>query len=335
MTKPSETLDWGGTQVMPSGGARSAGFAPGDRPGAQALNALLGNIDEWVKYLDEQNELFFEKLRDMVEASSSIPVLSVASTAHDHPSSSSNIWKEALKFAVADGTFMRLLAGDGPSGMWAITVNARWNAASGAQNWSHDDPTKPAMLTVTGGDGSLSTAIAPATGGPSTWTDWGNTGVMGASEFVYAVPITRIVALQHYEATPLTTFGAANGWYTDSARITATLASDKCRIPIRLPHGATLDSVEVIVDQATSTGISFDVLRNSAPNYSSPAAGSQSTLKTATANSSTGVKKVSLTAIAHTVNNADEFYLFATAGGVGDKILGARVTFTDPGPRNY
>lgn len=54
IVRPSSTTDWGGTQVAPSGGEKAAGFAAGDRPPAQWLNYLLGNTDEWIKYLDEQ-----------------------------------------------------------------------------------------------------------------------------------------------------------------------------------------------------------------------------------------------------------------------------------------
>jgi hypothetical protein len=53
-TRPTSTVSWGGTAIEPSGGAKSAGFVPGDQPPAQWFNYFLQNFGSWVDYLDEQ-----------------------------------------------------------------------------------------------------------------------------------------------------------------------------------------------------------------------------------------------------------------------------------------
>lgn len=53
-SRPTDYLDWGGTKVEPTGGEKSAGFAPDFRPPAEWHNWMFGNVDDWVKYLDQQ-----------------------------------------------------------------------------------------------------------------------------------------------------------------------------------------------------------------------------------------------------------------------------------------
>lgn len=50
-TKPS-TLGWGGTTVNLPPGKLAAGFAAGERPGAQIFNTILGIISDWHTMLD-------------------------------------------------------------------------------------------------------------------------------------------------------------------------------------------------------------------------------------------------------------------------------------------
>lgn len=53
-SRPTDYLDWGGTKVEPTSGEKSAGFVPDFRPPAEWHNWMFGNVDDWVKYLDQQ-----------------------------------------------------------------------------------------------------------------------------------------------------------------------------------------------------------------------------------------------------------------------------------------
>jgi hypothetical protein len=343
--RPTSNLDWGGTQNEPSSGAKSAGYATGARPAAQHLNWIFGNIDEWTKYLDEQNDLLPGKLADLVQANADAPLVASQSTAQDHPGNATNAWKEIFKFAIANGTFFRLLVSDGDAAHWAITTNAKWNPApSGpfSQAWSHDDPTEPAYLINLESDGSVIYGKVPASGGPSTWENWAGATLRAdeqviSDSFVHASPITRTKMLPLFEAQPLA-LDTGTYWWTQGspACLEANAAGDEVRIPIRLPAGAVLQSVQVMVDQETAATMTCRVFRNGGHDFTTPAAGSQTQLASVTTTSATGVKVASMSSINHTVDNSTgELYLFVEAGAAADRIRAARVTFTDPGPRNY
>lgn len=50
--RPASELNWGGTAIEPSGGQKTQGFAPGDRPPAQWKNWELQTVDLWLKFLN-------------------------------------------------------------------------------------------------------------------------------------------------------------------------------------------------------------------------------------------------------------------------------------------
>jgi hypothetical protein len=79
--------------------------------------------------------------QSVTRLSASNPVFGSNNTAHDHPSSASNAWKNYLEMRVADLTYSRLYVGDSAAsaGCWALTTNAVWDPASGAQTWSKDN----------------------------------------------------------------------------------------------------------------------------------------------------------------------------------------------------
>lgn len=164
--RPTSSVDWGGTQIEPSAGQKSAGFAPGDRPPAQWINWLLSNLQEWIEYLDT------EKLRDVAMLASDVPIVGTEDTANEHPASGSNVWKLFLRARVTEGTYARMYVGDGPNGSWAITTNAVWNPAAGSQNWSKDDTGQESSILLVGNN--TLTWLGRAAGA-GTWTVWTTT----------------------------------------------------------------------------------------------------------------------------------------------------------------
>lgn len=54
LTKPTSRIRWGAAGSSPSGGEKSAGFTPGDRPPQQWYNWILTTIDTWMQWADER-----------------------------------------------------------------------------------------------------------------------------------------------------------------------------------------------------------------------------------------------------------------------------------------
>jgi hypothetical protein len=168
-SRPTTTPTWGGTQTEPSSGQKSAGFAAGDRPPASWFNWLLDNLADWINYLDT------EKLPDVEQASASTSVFGTPSRPNEHPGSASNRWKEIIsaRTNLATSTRVRLLVGDGDSdGTWAITFNARWQCASGDQNWVSDNTAVDSAMVIASPDGLIQVQRRAAGGG--SWTSWTN-----------------------------------------------------------------------------------------------------------------------------------------------------------------
>ncbi len=172
MARPTVTPTWGGTQTEPSGGLKASGYAAGDRPAAEHVNWLLDNFADWINYLD------LEKLSSVTLATSTDPVFGSPSISHDHPSSAANKWKLLLEGRLLSNLYARLYVGDdtgGAGGHFAITVNAKWDAASGAQNWFKDDTTKISTILWAGPTGNL--AWFQRAAGAGTWTSSWDAGV--------------------------------------------------------------------------------------------------------------------------------------------------------------
>lgn len=366
MTRPTSNLDWGGSQVEPSGGEKTAGFAFEDQPPAEWFNWLLGNVDQWIKYLDA------EKLLDVEQDSADVPIIATTNVATDHPGSSSNKWKLFFRMYLPDGTKVRFYAGNGVDGNWAITTNAAWQPANANQNWISDASGQGSRILRDQDDGLHLYGKAPTA---SSWEDdeWdtalgtlfigddvhagdkltcgGNAEVTGnaliggeafADAYRYNSPLpTRSVLVPILDAQRVNNAAVSadtTGWDVSAAvsRLQALSAGTSCYVPISrwLPNGATLNSIDVLVDQATSAGIVCTAQKVS-HNFASPGLTTTS-IGTATGNSSTGLKVITISSIAHTVaSDADTLHVLLTSGAIADRVHAIRLNYTDPGPRNH
>lgn len=277
--RPSTSLDWGGTAIEPTSGQKAAGFDPEDRLPAQWLNFFLQNLEQWAEYLDT------EKLPDIVQADADSPLLGSSSTPNDHPSSGSNIWKLWLEMTANDGRKARLYIGDGANGDgWAVTWNARWDAASGTQKWFNDNSLSASSMLLCRGESLI--WLGRALGDVDGWTqaEWeeargqveindllavdvtasGTVAATGAITGASAAISGDVVAGGDFEysSPPVVrkrldiftghNLGVSSGSYVNMPPGSAIL------IPVPVSAGATMGEVRVL-GQSASVSITVDI----------------------------------------------------------------------------
>lgn len=113
------------------------------------------------------------------------PVFGTQNTSHDHPASASNAWKLIVRGKVADATFVRYFSGDSAAsaGVWALTWNASWDPASGAQTWSKDDTAQTSSALICEGETLKWYGRASGAG---TWNNagWSSRGTLNLKDLV-------------------------------------------------------------------------------------------------------------------------------------------------------
>ena len=228
----------------------------------------------------------------------------------------------------------------GPSYQEWSTINASFNGS----NWVRDvnGVTSSCVLRYNG-----AVSFLWRDGGESdTWTtgSWvtgqsflpsGNAVIDGDFGYLGAAP-------QRVTEVPLVTgFGGVGwtlingGWYKNQASGSRSAMA----LPVMLPHGATLTKVEVLIDHKAETAGNEAVARvyKNDPNYATPGQ-TQSELAAVTASSSEVFEVLSMT-LSETIDNAKRYYVSILPGlnsGIqGDRVHGVRLTWGDPGPRNF
>lgn len=352
MTRPAKFPEWassGANVLEPSGGKKAEGWLGGEQPPAPIMNWLQKLGYDWLRYLDA------EKLLNLSELSSAIPLIRGTTDAADHPSSPGNKWKLAIELPLPDGQFVRLYYGDGSDsgGDWMITVNALWNPAAGAQTFSQDVGAQTST-TLWGRGGHLfwyNKAPGSGSWAPLSWDNLGDLHIGSdltalrvlAGDFLYPAPVERYLTLNLMEAFDVNGLDAdpVENFFWNAAQtcLEAFTSGATAYIPFRLPFGAVIKEAQTIFNQTTSATLDFVIRRLTGVNWSTPAIGSASTMATDTSNSATGIKTSTIPSggnLNYTVDNAVESYnLLCNAGAAGDRIHGARIKFTVPGLRVF
>lgn len=251
-----------------------------------------------------------------------------------------NLWKNELGFLVSDtgGGYNNLYAGvrTGP-GQWIHAINAFWDVAN--QRWQADNSSYDSFAIIYDIANGVTVSRRPA--GAGTWTSWpttsGNITVGGnlivtTGNFEYAAPVARSVALRLSAGKGIAPELSTNEY------VPTNFGVDVIMVPLPpVPAGASLTGVDCSAHQNTTSPNSFKLWKRHV-NYSTPAAPTFTQVgSTATHASSSGYPAtVSIDPGGLTVINvADEYYVEWLPADAGDKLVGIRVNFDDPGPRNY
>jgi hypothetical protein len=282
------------------------------------------------------------------------PLISTTRTPHNYIANTANPWKRLTGFATGGGAGGRqasLYIGDGTQGLFAIVVNAYWRLTT--QLWRQEDASVAShalIITTAGIKYHLQTA------GHADWSTWpftgasmlldsvfasslsatgdvtaGGTSWAGAS-FLYNSPITRThtpIPILNGSDIQLDT---ASGDFIPNGAITAT---ERRRFVFRLPHGATMNGIEVVHYQNTSTGNGFFLYQRTS-NYASPGAVSPTLIgSVGVGAASTGYKMTTVPTGSHTIDGTKDYVLEWAPQDAGDRIQAARViTWSDLGPAN-
>lgn len=303
-----------------------------------------------------------------------LPALQSTQTAAADPEPT-NIWKASLAFAIADGGgYARMYTGRQGSGVgeFIVCINAIWDPSN--QEWSKDNDAlesfalilqastglylsrRPAGAgtwtawgaaggdlvvpgdCIVGGDTNITGNVAAADAtfsGTAEAADaavHGNITVDAGSEVVYDTPVARSVALRLGSGKGIKPDAVTNEYSPTNPGV------DIIMVPLPpVPAGASLTGVDCSAHQNTTSPNSFKLWKRHV-NYSSPAAPTFTQVgSTATHAASAGYPAtVSIDPGGLTVINvADEYYVEWLPADAGDKLVGIRVNFNDPGPRNY
>lgn len=293
--------------------------------------------------------------RAVTDADASQPIFGCTADSQDHPSSGANRWKLILRAPAADGTFVRLYAGDGTNGNFCLTTNALWAPASGSQTWSRDNNAQEAnRLLCT--DGTLSWHGKAAAG--TAWADgaWdlargvmavgdglsvgGDAligGTLGAGDiettgsvissggFLYPAPITTS------RGVPLSTF-QGNGNLTTFGQDLSIPIAGIAVFPLVVPAGATSAIVRIKI--AAGAAYTITTRKLAAPNFSTTATPAFTTIDTETGSAPGAVTNLSLD-LTGTINPV-ECWQLAVSNDDGAATLGVKaiqLTWSDNGPQ--
>lgn len=294
------------------------------------------------------------------------PVFGTQNTSHDHPSSASNAWKLIVRGKVADATLVRFFTGDAAAsaGAWALTWNASWDPASGAQVWSKDATGQPASALICEGEtlkwygrasgagtwnnagwssrGTLNLKDLVASGNvggatvTGTTTVTAGTAVKATTTFDYVAPRTDLKIVKLSDIQP---YGAAALTYGLDA-VTFVNASDQGVVQLDLDSGSILTGVDVVFTLSTGTTSQQVELHKYTADFATPAPSTGSgAIASGTIVALSGTKTASITGVSETFDNATKRYMLLLGKtGVthaGDKIEEIRLHYTNPGPRNY
>lgn len=228
-----------------------------------------------------------------------------------------------------------------------ITVNAAWDTTN--HRWFADDTAFDSIgLLFEQGTGMR---LSRRAAGAGTWTDWSAqtsgsfvaqgdvacngdlitaSKVKAATAFEYVTPPVRATVL------PVTSVaGGITGSIFDFATgALVKAASDTGLWTIRIPHGSTLTSVDIMINKAGATASNFYAEQKSGLNWSSVNAGSYTQLSTQSSTSSgLQIKTVSFGGL--TVDSTRAYAVRVSGGDNSDFIHALRINWTDPGPRNH
>jgi hypothetical protein len=335
------------------------------------MNWLQGFAGDWIRALALENDVqaalnvsnVFTAARQEVQnnvAADPALVINVDAGADAHVG---NIWKNLFEAKVASVSgYVNFYSGRASSqDQFAITYNARWDVTS--QTWTAHDTAKPTVaLLFEGGNGLFS---AQRAAGAGTWTDWrtftrGDIGaardvfanrnlfaaaaVIATTSFDLSVALTRTRQSVSLALAELSTGGAI---YRDTANghpIKIQNNNDGVLVPLRLPAGAVLSKVEVMINRAGTTNPAVDVLKTT-NNWASPGAPSASALSGSSTNpTASGYNITDFHGMTEVIDNTAEYTIrignvsFPGAGAdlkLNDLITGIAVTYSDPGPRNH
>jgi hypothetical protein len=280
----------------------------------------------------------------------------------DQDAHGGNLWKAFLGANIGDsGGYMLTYAGmrTGP-GQYIQTINAVWDTVN--QWWVPDNTALDSFALLY--DVTLGVTVYRRPAGAGHWTAWpttsghltangnlnaGNNVVAGGQviaatgatittgslsmlngEVLYVPVIARTKELDL--TTGVGFVPASSDEYTSDSGFTVA-------VPITLPFGCVITGVDVVAKQSSAVVSAFTLVKRHV-NYSTPATPSITSIASATTTTSTAYQTLSIAGGSlpvTIVKTADAYYVQWSAGvngGAGDRVIGIRVNYNDPGPRN-
>lgn len=299
-----------------------------------------------------------------------VPVF--ATNTDSHKQNGSNIWKLLIRAPLppSSSRWVRVYVGDWSAATFAITVNARWEASD--QTWNQDSTGESNLFRFTQGEWHLyGKASGASAWGNGSWdTSRGvvrigdtlhvgndiNAGdditagdqlVAGGDiyvgndahithnlrvgdDFLYSTPPTR--------NTPV---ALSSGYGINFKTFEAYLvvgSSDVVTWPILLPHGAVLQQIQFMLNKSGTASDSHFTIVKKSPNWGAPGTVSGSGVGDYQADAVAlgGFQIVTIDCDDEVISGVKEYECtFSGSSDNDDQIHAIRVTWTDPGPRNF
>lgn len=166
-------------------------------------------------------------------------------------------------------------------------------------------------------------------------------GVLEATDSPPAV--SRVVVLSPAAAMQNPAAGVtSNHWQGLGTKIQSLVNTAGAIIPFELPHGAILTALEILVNPGaarTSGNNMAAVVTKSTPDFVTPALSTSNVVSLFEDDTTTNLQVMTPGALAITIDSESFYVINISAGNTAaaspDTIEAIRLTFTDPGPRNF
>jgi hypothetical protein len=332
MPAPSKYPDWAtdGTNVVePPAGKVAAGWLPAEQPPAGWFNAWQALVGQWTRWLDGR----IAALQGDIDA---IDTTLDSTVAHKNQS---NVFTQPQTISGVGGVVLNVVGGEiAASG--SITTSLGSVEANG-----------PGSNVVAASDmiaGHDVTAVHDVDAGHNMHAD---TDVyVDKGDYKYKTPKTRTTFVPIFSGSGGAVFNGGSGDQLGGHagyNLKFSVANAEHTFPICLPHGAVLTGFAVLVWKA-GTGTMYAEL-NKRTNHNFELIGAppvrtidQTSLAKPQMGALVGPAVVAAGGLTVTFDNraedaanGSEYLLSVIAGNANDEIHAVRLTWTDPGPRNF
>lgn len=350
----------------------------------ESIDAQLTGLNPRIAFQDEVNvfvepqTIALDDAEDdpaltLNTARADVPLLASTSAPGDHPNpvaggaGSTNKWKSLGRFERAGGTYAYLYTGADTTnvGGFGIVVNAYWDVDD--QTWVQEDTANASSMLVWRFDKLV--VLRKPSGSSTPWDNasWQNGrldlqevsatgdisanimrpahGVYSPDDYLYVNVGGVLEPYERISAIPLLhAFGEDVDFSPTSEGGVESLGNNALYWPLRLPHGATFDYLQVLIDQTDTPPAVVKLLRRDLgagdlwDPLAPPSSASWTEIATATAVSpATPSKKVWTFNLGapETCTTTKEYLVRVNNGVAVDQVLGLLVRWYDPGPRNF
>jgi hypothetical protein len=334
MPAPTQYPDWatdGLNTLEPPAGKVAAGWVPGEQPPSGWFNWWKHLVGEWTRWLDAEVVSLTGRV-DVLEPA--VDALEADMAAAEATLANAALVNAANVFTLGQ-TMPGLTVTDDASVTDLLTTGRlRVTGAGVSVDIDHDANVNENL--VVGDDltvgGTVDVVSTITSGGTIHGRDLrADDDCIVVNEYQYDVPWARSTII------PISSASGVHGAVVQKINgggIEFTGAAQVVSFPIKLPHGAVLNTVQVLYEKVSLATASFWGYRHHSMNWTTPTAPTFQVRATVTT-STNGLQVVLLDFTGLTVDGAEDYEIVISSGAAVEKIHAVRVNWIDPGPRNH